>query len=321
MLQWRPGSADEVVWNDRRGSAFVCHILDVFTGEKRTVPHPVYALNPDGVTALSLDFLRVNEMRPGYGYAGGADPNRDVAAPEDSGIFRVDLRSGERQLLISLGALARVPWPRGSLDGAKHYVNVLLPSPDGSRFAFLHRWRKKGRRGVGTRLFTARPDGTDIRVVDDYGHTSHFIWRDPRHILAWSHHPSHGSAYYIYDVFSRETEAVGKGVLTRNGHCTYLPGAEWVLTDTYPDWQRHQHPMLYHVPTGERVFLGHFLSPVGYSGSWRCDTHPRSSPDGRWVAVDSPHGGSGRQLHLIDTEQIRRRTSPRTKTDGSGKEK
>ena len=29
-------------------------------------------------------------------------------------------------------------------------------------------------------------DGGDVRVIDPSGHTSHFIWRDARHILAWT---------------------------------------------------------------------------------------------------------------------------------------
>ena len=307
MLQWRPRSSSEVLWNDRRGDQFISHILDVFTREKRTIPRPIYTIGLDGRTALSLDFRRVNEMRSGYGYAGYPDPNRDVDAPTDSGIFRIDLANGEQTLIVPLSRVAEIPYPRGDLSDMKHYFNVLLFSPDGSRFAFLHRWRGRKRRVFGTRLFTAKPDGTDIRVVDDFGRTSHFIWRDPKHILAWSWHPSHGNGYYVYDIDTRGVEIVGKGVLTRNGHCTYLPGHEWILTDTYPDWQRKQHPYLYHVAAGKRFFLGHFLSPRQYSGSWRCDTHPRFSPDGRRVVIDSPHGGNGRQLYLIDVSGIVRK--------------
>ena len=75
------------------------------------------------------------------------------------------------------------------------------------------------------------------------------------------------------------------------------------------DPQRHlprqasaiQHPYLYHVATGKRArWLGHFHSPPEYTGEWRCDTHPRFSPDGRMVIIDSPHGGNGRQMYLID---------------------
>lgn len=65
-----------------------------------------------------------------------------------------------------------------------------------------------------------------------------------------------------------------------------------------------QHPYLYEVSSGKRVPLGHFRSPAEYNGEWRCDTHPRFSPDGRKVVIDSPHGGDGRQLYLLDIRGI-----------------
>lgn len=97
---------------------------------------------------------------------------------------------------------------------------------------------------------------------------------------------------------------VGEGVMTRNGHCTYLPGNEWILNDTYPDAERYQELYLYHVPTGKKVPLGRFPAPEVYTGEWRCDLHPRSSPDGRLVCVDAPHPGSGRQMVLIDVSEV-----------------
>jgi Tol biopolymer transport system component len=91
--------------------------------------------------------------------------------------------------------------------------------------------------------------------------------------------------------------------MTVNGHCTYLPGNRWILNDTYPDRERKQNVYLYEVATNRRVPLGHFLSPPEYTGEWRCDTHPRFSPDGKMVTIDSPHAG-GRQIYLIDISAI-----------------
>ncbi len=304
MLQWRPSSQTEVIWNDREGDHFVSHILDVETREKRTLPHPIYTLSPDGRMAVGTDFRRINHMRPGYGYAGLPDPNKDVLAPEDAGIYRLDLETGEHHFIITLADVAKIPFPHADLSGAKHYFNHLLFNPDGTRFIFLHRWRMEGQRGFGTRMLTAKPDGTDIHVVDDYGHTSHFIWRDPRHILAWAYHPSHDAAFYLYEDGSQKIEVVGEGIMTRNGHCTYLPKNEWILNDTYPNEDRDQLLYLYHVATRERVPLGRFHSPEPYTGEWRCDLHPRSSPDGQNVVIDSPHGGNGRQLYLLDISGI-----------------
>jgi len=192
----------------------------------------------------------------------------------------------------------------GDIRQMKHWFNHLLWNPDGTRFEFLNRWRGEGTRGLPTRMMTAQPDGSDLRIVDDYGHMSHFIWRDPSHILGWAWHPSHGAAFYLYTDGTRDVEIVGQGVMTENGHCTYLPGNEWILNDTYPDKDRYQHPYLYHIATNKKYPLGHFYVAPEYQGEWRCDTHPRFSPDGRLVTIDSPHGGNGRQIYLIDVSEI-----------------
>ena len=308
MLQWRPAPAgergDEIMWNDRQAGRFVCHILNVRTSKKRTLAHPFYTVSPDGRTAVAPDFRRVNSMRPGYGYAGPADPYADEPAPKDSGIFRIDLNTGRSNLIISIADIARLGKFPGNPKDAKHYFNHLLFNTDGSRFIFLHRWRSPAQGGFGTRMLTARPDGTDICVVDDYGKTSHFIWRDKSHILAWARHPSHGNAFYLYEDCTSRVEVVGKGVMTVNGHCSYLPSNKWILNDTYPDKERKQNVYLYNVAAGQRVPLGHFYLPPQYKGEWRCDTHPRFSPDGRSVVIDSPHEGNGRQMYLIDISKI-----------------
>jgi hypothetical protein len=305
MLQWLPGSESEIIWNDRADDHYVSHILDVHTRKKRTIDWPIYAVSPCGTWAVTADFRRINDMRPGYGYAGLPDPAADQLAPEDTGIFRVDLKTGKSELVVSLAEAAAVPFESYDLTGAKHYFNHLLVSPDGKRFEFLHRWRMEGLRSFGTRMFTCAADGSDRRVIDPSGYTSHFIWRDPDHILAWTRPKGKESGFWLFeDKVDGTVEQIGKGIMTRNGHCTYLPGNEWILNDTYPDRERLQHPYLYHVPTKKVHPLGHFHLPKEYSGEWRCDTHPRYSPDGKSVTIDSPHTGQGRQLFLIDISGI-----------------
>ncbi|MAE63768.1 MAG: hypothetical protein CMJ18_05805 [Phycisphaeraceae bacterium] len=308
MLQWRPGTKTQVIWNDREKDRFVCRILDVKTRRTRTLPFPIYTLSPDGRTAVGVDFGRINDVRPGYGYAGVADQNRDELAPKDSGIFRLDLETAKQELIVSLADVAALPCAHADVKGAKHWFNHLLFNPDGSRFIFLDRW-PFGERDFLTRMLTASPDGQDIRVVHDYGRMSHFIWRDPRHILAWSWHPSHDHCMYLYTDGSSEVEPIGKGVMD-NGHCSCLPGHEWILNDTYPDQDRNQNVYLYHVASNRKVNLGSFFAPEAYGDDeWRCDTHPRFSLDGRYVVVDSAHGGNGRQLYLIDIGHIAARAT------------
>lgn len=320
MLQWMPGSSSEIVWNDRQGEQFVSHIVDVKTRKLRTLPAPVYALSPDGRYGVLPDFRRLNETRPGYGYAGVPDPNRRLLAPETAGIWRMDMRTGRRDLILSFADVSKIAYPKGDVQItndpklSKHWFNHLLFSTDGARFIFLHRWRvitgtesRQDLAGGGkwsTRMFTADRDGKNLYVLDPYGKTSHFIWRDPEHVCAWAWHPSHGEKFYLYKDRTDKVEVVAPEVMTVNGHNTYLPGNKWILNDTYPDTERKQNPYLYNTATDKRMPLGHFYSPPEYKGEWRCDTHPRSSPDGKQVVIDSTHEGRGRQMYLIDISRI-----------------
>ncbi|MFO0961024.1 MAG: hypothetical protein U0800_26885 [Isosphaeraceae bacterium] len=311
MLQWLPGSETEVLWNDRDGDRFVARILDVTTGGSRTIPAPIYAISPDATWAVAPDFRRLHDTRPGYGYAGIPDPNARIDAPDDAGIWRTDLASGKVERILTFRQVAELPYDGLIAEGpkpadSKHWFNHLLVSPDGSRFVFLHRWKTPEAKTWLTRMITCKPDGTDLYVLNPSGMTSHFIWRDPTHILAWALHPSRGPKFCVFEDKTRNIEVVGPDAMTQDGHCTYLPGHgdRWIVNDTYPDAGRLQHPYLFDTKTGRRHPLGHFASPPGYNGEWRVDTHPRSSPDGRLVAIDSPHGGDGRQLYVIDVSGI-----------------
>lgn len=304
MLQWRPGSDREVIWNDRDGDRYVCRIFDTQDSTVRTLPAPIYTLSPDGQWALGTDFRRINDMRPGYGYAGLPDPNANQLAPATSGIYHLDLATGSSEQILSIAQVAAIPYPHGDLSEAKHYFNHLLINPDGTRFIFLHRWRF-GDGPFQTRMFTAAVDGSELHVVDDYGQMSHFIWRDTEHILAWAWHPSHEAAFYLYQDQTDTVEVVGKDVMTLNGHCTYLPGNEWILNDNYAaqDPERKQRLYLYNVARNERKELGAFYSPPVESQEWRCDLHPRTNGDGNLVCIDSDHGTDGRQMVLVDLRE------------------
>lgn len=307
MLQWLPGSESKVIWNDREKDRFVSHILDVKTGDKNTIPSPIYALSPNGKEAVSCDFSRVADVRPGYGYAGIGDPFANDMAPEKSGITHVDLESGQTKLIISHWQLARSgPIPKDS-PRVKHHAYHLLCNPDGTRFILLHRWAfPEG--GHLTRLITANMDGSDMRIVIPNGYASHFIWRDATHILAqskdWLGNDQWGN-FLFEDRDAGVIEEIGKGVLDAYGHFTYLRGNQWLLSDTYPQGARRlQTPHLYHLASNRRIDLGHFPSPPAYTGEWRVDTHPRLSRNERLVCIDAPHGDQGRQLHLIDIGRV-----------------
>ena len=62
-----------------------------------------------------------------------------------------------------------------------------------------------------------------------------------------------------------DVREIGRGVLDRSGHLSYLPGNEWILNDTYPKGSaRMQTPHLLYVSSGRRIDLGDFHLPPIY---------------------------------------------------------
>lgn len=150
---------------------------------------------------------------------------------------------------------------------------------------------------------TATVEGEDARVVVPGARVSHFCWRDADTILAWATVPGLGAGFYLLSDHEPTHERVGPDSLVEDGHCTYLGDRRWILCDTYPDILGHQHPYLFDTATEREHPLGMFFAPQAYRGAKRCDLHPRASPSGRLVAVDSAHAG-GRQMYLIDVSEI-----------------
>lgn len=314
MLQWLPGSRSEVIWNDWVGDQYVSHVVDVFSGKKRTLPKAIYALSPDGRWAVGTEFSRIQDLRPGYGYAPIRDPYYDVKAPEEIGLYRMDLQTGQTNLLMSLAEAAAIPHNGASVADNFHFLQHLLVNTDGSRITFLHRWRAKredrqtmARTNFVTRMFTINPDGSDRYIIDPSGYTSHFVWRDPTHICAYTKPANMPQSFYILEDKTGKIDPIKSDKMPVNGHQTYVPkhNNEWLLNDNYANaTNRNQTPYLYHLPTDRRIDLGHFPAGTEYVGEWRSDLHPRSSPDGRMVCIDSTHGKNGRQMYLLDISQV-----------------
>ena len=302
MLQWLDGGrTGKIIFNDRQKDRFVCRIVDVHGGPERVIDRPAYGVNPQGTHAVSLNFARLAHQRPGYGYVGLPDPWRAELTPGDDGLYAIDLATGVSRKLLSIAEAAA--WrPRAAAQGAVQRFNHAQFSPDGRRFACLHRWKKPEEEVGTTRLLTLNIDGSDLRCLADDDLVSHYDWRDEHQLLAWARQRGRGDGYFLFDDTSGSSELIGQGVLTSDGHCSFSPDRRWVLTDTYPDATQHRTLLLYEWETGERIDIGrYFAAPMNWE--IRCDLHPRWSPDGRKICLDSIHEGS-RQMYVLDVAAI-----------------
>jgi hypothetical protein len=314
MLQWLgPDYERRFVFNDRGDDGFVARIHDVEAGLVDTVDHPIYAVAPDGETAFTLDYDRLDETRPGYGYApiqsngdpsdatgdSGSDDGTGLHPhPDDEGVYRVDLSTGEATLLVSLAELAAFD-PVPSMDHGVHWVNHVQLSPGGERVGFIHRSETPDDRRWLDRLFVVDADGSGLDCLHS-GFVSHYDWRTDSDLLAWTDRD--GEAFYRYDL-DGSVAPVARGRLPRDGHCSFSPDGEWLLLDSYPDDDRQRGLYLYHWERDELVELGSVHSPPVEESSLRCDLHPRWDRSGERVCFDSTHEGS-RQMYVCDVSDV-----------------
>jgi len=304
MLQWVGTAPDrEIIYNAYEDDRYLSIIRDVHNGKTRGLPRPIYAISNDGTQAVSLDFDRVARLRPGYGYVAGPETYKDVPAPDKAGAYWMDLKTGENKLIISIG-YAAANKADARFKNAHHWFNHMQFNPSGTRLLFLHRWRQP-KRSWYTRLYTAKPDGTDVRLITDTGMVSHFDWRDDKTILAWARKDAKTSRFFLIDALTGHMTVVGEGVLVRDGHCSYSPDRKWILNDTYPRGKKRlQTLMLYHPSDNKRVDVGKFHLPAKLKGPFRVDLHPRWNRDGTQVCFDSAHEPPTRQVYVVDVGHI-----------------
>lgn len=306
MFQWLNDSETEVIYNDIEGDRFVSRILDIKSGQTRTLCRPVYCLSPDGKWALSLNFSRLDRERPGYGYPGAYDKNETVKIPDDEGIWLVDLKNNTSRLIISIAQITDTFY-RSDMEDTPGWFNHMLFSPDSKRIAFFHRWRLKKADGSPgwhlTHMFTADIDGGNIWPLNLEDMSSHYTWTDNNHIINFSNRYSHKWQYYFYTDQSHECKIIGKDLFPGDGHCSFSPDGKWMLTDSYPfENDPYRKLFLYDLTAEKAVEIGSFYSDPAYPVPTRCDLHPNWSRDGKTVSIDSIHEGS-RQIYTIDVSK------------------
>lgn len=120
-------------------------------------------------------------------------------------------------------------------------------------------------------------------------------------LLVTVYYRSVGFGYQLYYDNSTHREAVADKLLCADGHPSYSPDGNLILTNIYPDKFGEQHVLLYS-PDEKLVRLFRFFSPPQFRGEARCDLHPCWDRTGQYVCVDSAHDGR-RTLYVIGVEE------------------
>ena len=145
MMHWLPTDPGRsIIFNDRVEGRFVSVVMDVFTRERRVLGRATSDVGLGGKLALGLNYARIAETRPGYGYAGLDDPYGAELHPADDGVYVIDLSTGEDRLAVSMGDVYDYLGRRADMAPVKMWFNHTLLNPSETRLVFLARWNPPG---------------------------------------------------------------------------------------------------------------------------------------------------------------------------------
>lgn len=295
MAHWLSTSPDSlIIHNDFVDGKFVSIIMNVFTKKSKIIPFPVSAVSPNGKEAISINFARLRITRPDYGYGGeGQNPKINEPFPTDDGLFIVNLETGDAKLLVSI---AQVKDLVPKIDNGIEYFNHTLFSRDGSKIFWLARAIPKR----NTTAFVVNRDGTNLqRCFPDTWGGSHFDWLNGDDLMITAKYDGQVYGHILFTTGKQDYKRLGNGILDYDGHGTFSPDGNWMVTDTYPNNKLHEQKLyLLDMKTQAVLPLGRFVEPSEFEKGWRCDLHPRWSPNGEMIGFNSTFTGS-RQVYIL----------------------
>ncbi len=302
MLQWLgPDYSSRILFNDYRDGKYVSVIKELESGSERVIDAPVYTVSADGKTALTLDFSRLYNLRPGYGYYNVPEKTKGEALPDATAVWKINLETGDVTPLLTYKDFATfLPRPEMLEVGSVHKVNHLMLSPSGNRCMVLYRWFVGQRKY--TRLVTFNTaDGSDMYILSDDDMVSHCFWKDDDHILAFENKKDGGPGYYFMTDKTQEYIHCWPQ-LSNDGHPSYSSDKSLIVTDSYPNRSRVAEIKLMSGRDEKKdkvKIIVRVFAPFKYDNDTRCDLHPRWNHAGDKICFDSVFEGH-RGLYVVD---------------------
>jgi len=238
MLYWNPDSSEtQFFFNDSdvESHKVFTVLYDISKGKRvreyryDDTPFGNSGVAQNGGYFLGINYGRMATLRPVTGYPGTFDWTGGANHPENDGVFKVNIATGEKQLLVSfkkLAALLRPKDPR--VDTAPLFINHTMWNRDDDliKFSVRGNWNlpdNKKRISVG---FTINPDGSELRRRHDPigGHND---WELGRRLLGAY---KGGIALYDYDKKEIVEKVVDPGIYPDpKGDNAVSPDATWLV--------------------------------------------------------------------------------------------
>ncbi len=250
---------------------------------------------------MAINYARMARLRPVTGYAEAWDWTKDAGAPADDGIFRIDVRTGERKLVVSFARLKEAL--RGTvenLDGRHFFINHTLTNRNNDRVYFFCRADIE-QQVNGPRVnvvFTVHPDGSGLTRHETFigGHPE-WAW-GPRIIGSFD------GRQVVYDSAQKLiVESLGGSDVFPNpeGDVSLSPDGRWFVNG-HRDGEYHYYTFL-EMKTRRVVKSPGILLSTWNRGPLRLDPAPAWNRTSDGIVVPGIAGDGTRQMFLLELSQ------------------
>lgn len=302
-LQWLDNN--RLIFNSAINGQLCCVIVDVSSNSQKIVKHPIDALfkKDELEIATSFSYERLERCMPGYGYPYSDEGYLQESAPDKTGLFLLNLKTGERKLLQSLKQIAIAV--NGKVeDEYYHFVTHTEFSNDGRYISFLYRRIPKvgdymKRRSVMC-VYDLENENLIILPTQESG--SHYVWNGKNQIIA-SVNLNGKNCHALFDLENlNDVSMIDPERLNSDGHQSFISDNEFV-TDTYPDKWRMAKLYRSDISKGQSRLIASVYSPKQFQTKdfhchIACDLHPRVIGNGKYVCFDSPRSGT-RSIYVM----------------------
>ena len=312
-LGWNPQQGTMFYWNpEKPESQFFFNDRDKTTGKVFTVLFDIEQVKrireykyedtpvgnsgvcPKGKSFLAINYARMARLRAVTGYKGAADWTEGLPAPENDGIFKIDIETGKKKLLVSFKELQAELQKKGfDTDGESLFINHTLWNRDGNLFCFFIRagWQGNGKR---TNVFcTINSDGTGLFVGRQ------FIGGHPEWSLGNNMIGKLGDEQVIYDIINEKvvgTIGTPEAIPEPEGDISLSPDGKWFVNGSAKNGKNFYN--IVRLTDGEWT-RSEGINKGEYSGDVRIDSAPRWNRDNSQILVQGIAYDGTEQLYVI----------------------
>ena len=257
-------------------------------------------VSPTGEFFLAINYGRMARLRPVTGYPGAADPTAAIPAPHNDGIFRVDVESGQRTLIVSFRQLRELLHDRHEkIDEVEFYINHSLINRTG-KYAYFFARARYGRDSMAVNVpCSVRIDGTELAAHEYIG--GHPEWDHGSVVIG-----ARDGRQIRYDI--KQQAIVGQIATPEiiplpGGDISLSPDANWFACGYSTRDGSHNKYVILRRSDGAYAHSRTFSRGSYTRGKLRIDPAPRWNRDQTAVLVPAMTDDGTRQLHLIEIEE------------------